>query len=314
MQLRSLGLALAAALGLAGCSAPDVEELAAQHPWQRAREDARFVEVKDLRMWALTAGKGTDVVLVHGNPASLRTWKHVFDPLAEHYRVHAIDLPGFGFSDKPAGSYEDAWLAEALIDYLNSQEIHSAVLVGNSMGGHIATEAAMLHPGRVDALVLIGGSGLPLPGGEPAEEEREPFIVSLLRLPGMEALVRLLPTEGVLREELALAYYDPAQLDDAELAEWGTPLTTRGGMTAFLARSTRHAGPEREERVRGIDAPTLILHGDTDRLVPLAIGERYHELIPLSELVIMQETGHLPQEERPDDVVREIRRFLDAKG
>lgn len=304
---------LTVALLLAACPAPDLEEVAARQPWALARQEGRYVEVKGLRMYALTLGTGPDVVLIHGSPASMRTWKHVIEPLAERHRVHAVDLPGFGMSEKPDVGYEDAWLAEHLVGYLDAAGVASAVLVGNSMGGTIATETAMRFPERVRALVLLGTSGLPPPEGvESAVREGDTFLVSLLRWPGMEAVVRALPTKGVLREQLGPAYYDPAQLTERDLEEWHVPLRTAGGMRAYLAREARAPDPRRAERMRGVRVPTLLLHGDTDRLVPREVAERHHELLPDSELVILEATGHLPQEERPERVVFEIQRWIES--
>jgi pimeloyl-ACP methyl ester carboxylesterase len=300
------------ALLATACPAPDLDEMVESNPWALARENGRYVEVKGLRIYALTLGSGPDVVLIHGNPDSMRTWKYVVEPLAEHYRVHAIDLPGFGMSDKPDVAYEDAWLAEHVVGYLDAAGAASAALVGNSMGGTIATETAMLFPARVRALVLLGTSGLPPPTGvRPAVEEGDTFVVQLLRWPGMEAVVRAFPTKGVLREQVAPAYFDPEKLSEAELEQWHRPLRTAGGMKAFLARSAQQPDPARAERVRSIVAPTLLIHGDTDRLVPVEVAHRHDALIPESELLIFEETGHIPQEDQPERVVREIRRWLE---
>src|SRR6266481_809240 len=159
--MRPLRLLLAAVL-LASCARLPPAELAATTPFGLARTQGRFVAVEGLRVFAITLSKGRDVVLLHGNPASTYSWRKVMEPLAARYRVHAIDLPGFGFSDKPAdASYDIGWLTTVVLGYLDAERIPRAVLVGNSMGGAVATETAIVEPGRVVALVLLGAAGLP---------------------------------------------------------------------------------------------------------------------------------------------------------
>jgi pimeloyl-ACP methyl ester carboxylesterase len=294
---------------LPGCP-PSPSELASQTSWDLARERGRFVEVQALQMFAITLGQGRDVVLLHGDPDSARTWKRVIGPLAEHYRVHAIDLPGFGFSDKPAASpYDDAWLASHVVGYLDAAGVERAVLVGNSMGGAIATEVAMRHPDRVSGLVLLGAAGLPYPD----QEAPLPWYVRLLRYPALSWIGPLIPGgRAMVADGLRRAVYDPDSISEDEVDAFYAPLTSRHGMIANLTRASLVPDADRVNRVRGIRAPTLIIAGDTDRLVPNEVSRRYHELIPGSELLILEQTGHIPQVERPERVEAEIIRWVDS--
>src|SRR2546427_8478977 len=146
--MRPLRLLLAAALLRPGAR-PRPAELAAPPPLGLARTQGRFVAVEGLRVFAITLGQGPDVVLLHGTPASTYSWRKVLEPLAARHRVHAIDLPGYGFSDKPADApYDAAWFARVVAGYLDAAGVARAVLAGNSMGGHVATETAILYPER----------------------------------------------------------------------------------------------------------------------------------------------------------------------
>src|SRR5437867_2652474 len=168
--MRPLRLLLGAVL-LASCARVPPAELAATTPFGLARAHGRFAAVEGLRVFAITLGEGPDVVLLHGNPASTYSWRKVLEPLAARHRVHAIDLPGYGFSDKPADApYDTAWFARVVVGYLDSQGIRRAVLVGNSMGGHVATETAILYPERTAGPALPDAAGLP----EAAPDARAP--------------------------------------------------------------------------------------------------------------------------------------------
>jgi pimeloyl-ACP methyl ester carboxylesterase len=302
------GLAVLALLPLlVACGGAQPAELARTTSYQLARTEGRFVAVDDLQVFAITAGQGRDVVLLHGNPSNTYSWRKVIAPLATRYRVHAIDLPGYGFSDKPSDDarYTTEALAHTVIAYLDVVGARRAVLVGNSMGGHVASETAILHRDRVSALVLVDSGGLP---GIPPY----PLATRMAGWPVIGPLLRALPSRGRVRDGLRHAVYDPSQITEADVDAYYAPLRSEGGTNAFVARMHQRAAEDRPARVRTIAAPTLVITGDSDRLVPPAVAERYHELIAGSELLVMQQTGHLPQEERPDETVVAITRWIDA--
>jgi pimeloyl-ACP methyl ester carboxylesterase len=282
-------------------------ELARTTPYELARKEGHYVTVDGLQVFAITAGHGRDVVLIHGNPSNTYSWRKVVTPLAQRYRVHAIDLPGYGFSDKPSDEsrYTTEALADDVIHYLDTVGVERAVLIGNSMGGSVVSEAAILHRDRVSALVLVDASGLP---GLPPH----PLAIRMAGWPVIGPLLRALPARGRTRDGLRNAVYDPSQITEADVDAYYAPLRSAGGTNAFIARMHQQVADDRSSRVHTIAAPTLVITGDTDRLVPPAVAERYHELIVGSELLVMPQTGHLPQEERPDETVAAITRWIDA--
>ncbi len=304
--MRTLAVLVALAT-LAACAHPQPAELARTTPYALARSNGHYVTVDGLQIFAITAGQGRDVVLLHGNPSNTYTWRKVITPLATHYRVHAIDLPGYGFSDKPADDsrYTSEALARTVVGYLDAVGVRRAVLVGNSMGGHIASETAVLYPERVSALVLIGAAGLP--GIDPY-----PLSTRIIGWPVIGQALRTLPSRSRVADGLRRAMYDPTSVTDTDIDAYYAPLRSAGGTNAFVARMHQRLPEDRPARVQTIRAPTLVITGDTDRSIPPAIAARYHELIAGSELLVMERTGHLPQEERPAETVAAISRWIDA--
>jgi len=301
-----VALVLLAVVGACHRGEPPAE-LARTTSYELARKDGHYVTVDGLQVFAITAGHGRDVVLIHGNPSNTYSWRKVIAPLAQRYRVHAIDLPGYGFSDKPddPARYTTEALADDVIHYMDTVGIERAVLVGNSMGGHVASEAAILHRDRVSGLVLVDASGLPgLPG--------YPLATRMAGWPVIGPLLRALPARGRVRDGLRNAVYDPSQITEADVDAYYAPLRSAGGMNAFIARMHQQVADERGARVHTIAAPTLVISGDSDRVIPPAIAQRYHELIAGSDLLLIPQTGHLPQEERPDETVAAIVRWIDA--
>jgi pimeloyl-ACP methyl ester carboxylesterase len=303
--MRQMVLLLSLVL-LTACSGEPPAELARTTPFQLAREHGRFVTVNGMRIFAITMGQGRNVVLIHGHPASTYTWRKVIEPLAGHYRVDAIDLPGYGFSDKPDDAkYGPTWQAQNVIGYLDEEHIARAVLVGNSFGGYVASDAAIESPDRVSALVLIDAAGLPHRG-------RTPLSMRMLAWPVIGPILRLLPARSLVRRGLQRAVYDPKQITEADVEAYYAPLRTDGGTNALIDRIGKRVSRTRPRLVKTIRAPTLIITGDSDRLVPPRIAQEYHELIHGSELAVFQKTGHLPQEERPQETVAAMVRFIDA--
>jgi len=259
-------------------------------------------------VFTITMGSGPDVVLLHGSPSSTYTWRSVIEPLARGHRVHAIDLPGYGFSDKPAGApYDAAWEAANVVAYMDAAGIQRATLVGNSMGGHVAAEVAITHPDRVAALVLIAAAGLP-----PAHAKAPPLSLRMLGWPIIGPVLRSLPARGRVRDGLREAVYDPETISDADVDAYYAPLRSAGGTNGLLGYMEAPLPPDQTHRVQRITAPTLIITGDTDRLVPMDTAKEYHELIGGSEILVLGKTGHLPQEERPVRVVEEVSGWIDV--
>jgi pimeloyl-ACP methyl ester carboxylesterase len=294
-------LVLALVLPLAACRGPRPQDLAAGTPWDLARSHGRYVTVDGLRLFAITMGSGHDVVLVHGDGASAYTWRYVIEPLASRFRVHAIDLPGYGFSDKPAGvPYDAEWFARRLIGYLDQAGVQKALLVGNSMGGQVVAEAAILAPDRVAGLVLLDAAE---PDATPSDA---PLSTRMLAWPVVGPLLRQLPARGRVEERLRAIVYDPDRMTDADVDFYYTALRSRGGTRAYLRGLEPRVPSGWAEQVAKIGTPTLVVSGDSDPVVPPATARRWATLIPESVLIVLGHTGHLPQEEQPQRVGTEI--------
>jgi pimeloyl-ACP methyl ester carboxylesterase len=297
---------LAVALCVAACTGPDHHELAARTRFALARNHGSYVEVNGLDTFAIVAGEGPDLILLHGDLSSTYTWRHLIEPLARGLRVHAIDLPGHGFSEKPANApYTTTWLAGHVAAYMQATGVTSAVIVGSSMGAEVASEVAALYPRLTRGLVLIAPAGLP------AEQSMAPrFAVRILRWPLVGEIVARLPFRARLAQLLHDAYYDPTRLTEEDIDAYYVPARSHNGLSAFVARVRRDANVDRTSIVRTIRAPTLIVVGEVDRLVPGSIAQRYRRLVVGSREEVIERTGHLPQEERPDAVLRVIEEWL----
>ena len=281
---------------------------------EAAGTTAEFVEVNGLDVHverqSYTGDCGCDaplVVLMHGFGASTFSWRDVIGPLGGFGEVVAYDRPAFGFTERPtewtgtnpygfAGNFE---ILDALISEFGAgREI---VLVGHSAGGQLAAEYARLNPTRVSALVLVdpailttGGApdGLEWFWGIPQIDRLGPILVGGIASSGMD----------LLRE----SYADQSMITDKVLAGYRAPLTITGWEEAFWNFSTAPRTNQLAENLDGVTMPVLLITGDADTVVPTADTIALNSLFPDSQLVVIDNSAHLPHEEKPADFMAGI--------
>lgn len=277
---------------------------------EAAGAGARFVEVGGLSVHVETAaytGDGADppvIVLLHGFGASTFSWREVIEPVAALGDVVAYDRPAFGFTERPTD-----WEGEnpygvpgnlALLDAVLERfaDARDVILVGHSAGGLIAGEFARLHPDRIDALVLVAPAVLTT-GGVPA------WLAPVLAVPQIDRLGPLL-VQGIAssgEQLLERSFVDPAAVTDAVRAGYRAPLTVIGWEAGLWRFTTAPRDNGLADGLDEVTVPTLLITGDADTVVPTADTERLATLMPAAEFVVIARTGHLPQEEAPEQFV-----------
>jgi pimeloyl-ACP methyl ester carboxylesterase len=293
--------ALAIALGSCGLSAGD----AADGPFARlGPPDA------PVKLYYEEQGKGPPLLLIHGFGASTFTWRFVAPELAKTHRVIAVDLKGFGQSDKPFDErYSVVDQAELLAQLIEEKDLRNLTLVGHSFGGGVALllalQANQRLDGRITKLVLLDSIAYP---------QQIPVFFRLLDVPLVSQIgVRLVPPTVQTRVALEIAYFDDSKIDAAEIETYAAPLKTAAGKHAMI-HSARQILPEDiaqlSESYKAIELPTLILWCDHDRIVPLEVGLRLRRTLPNSTLRLVEDCGHMPQEEQPASTLALIKGFI----
>lgn len=263
-------------------------------------DEDRFVAVEGHRLRYRQAGDGPPVVLIHGFAGSAYTWRHLMPLLAKGHSVYAIDLLGFGLSEKPArADHSLAGHGRRVVAALRALGLRDVTLVGHSMGGVVAAYAALDDPeGRIARLALLDANFYRRNG---------PPIPVFFPLPRLLAL-RFYRPEGRLAS-LRRCYHDPRHLTPEAAAAYLAPTTTLGAvesLTAFLAAPGPSTYAHLPPRLR---LPTRILWGAHDQLWPLDDMDRLAHAIPGARAVSIPGAGHMLQEEQPDRVAEELRRF-----
>jgi pimeloyl-ACP methyl ester carboxylesterase len=287
--------------------------------WARNRnvvfhsEHSRFVEIDGVRMHYQEAGSHTSpaIILIHGFASSTLVWSKVFLELAASgFRVIALDMLGYGYSGKPRnGEYTIARQASLVMQLLDKLRIKRAHIVGSSYGGAVAATCALDYPNRVDKLILVA----------PVNNNR-PLAFTLMRMFGApffgDVLSPLLiGSRRLLRLRMKRVYDRHAWvLDERRVDARHQPLRASGTQRAMI-RTVRSWDAERISReARLIKQPTLLLWGDNDIEIPPADGERLHDEIPGSRLIVFLNCGHLPHEEYPEAFTKIVTDFCFEGG
>ena len=294
---------LALALKLDGVDAPE-------RP--RSFPRARTVRARGIDTFYLDAGRGPAVVLLHGLGATNASMLPTLVELARDHRVLAPDLPGFGDSGKPTVEYDPTFFAGWLGAFLDALGLERAILVGNSMGGRIAIELALVAPERVAGLVLYAPS---------LAFKRFREATPLVRLISAQlgALPFMIPRRFVM-SALRMMFARPERLRqawyDAAADEFARVFGSARGRTAFFSAARQiyleeaHGEAGFWDRLPALRQPALFLWGDHDQLVPARFGRHVTESVPHAHSIVLDDCGHVPQFEHPKRTHSLVREFL----
>ncbi len=283
-------------------------------------QNARFVDVEGVRVRYVDTGEPTPpakpeaedapapdprpvVVMIHGFASALDAWTPVVPALGKTHRLIALDLKGFGWTDRPEGDYSPEAQARLVLKLLEMRGVSKAALVAHSWGSSVALAATLAAPERVTKLALYDAW---------VYEDQLPPFFHWSRADGVgETLFGLFYKERA-DERIALAFYDKKFVTEQLVEDVDAALERPGTVAAALAavRGQRYA--DVEAKYRTIDKPTLLLWGREDIVTPLRFGERLSRDLPNAKLIVYPRCGHFPMIEARDASNRDLAAFLEA--
>ena len=255
------------------------------------------------------SGHGKPIVLLHGLGASSYTWHEIAPALAKTNRVIAIDLKGFGQSDKPLDTHYSIFDQAKLVDdFITRRKLHGVTLVGHSFGGGVALAVALsqMDEGKhqIDKLVLIDSI---------AYRQPLPFFFQLLRTPIVGELgMSLIPPEVQMAQALAVAYRHDEKVTADTVNHYASALHTEGGRHALFNTINSldpDAADQISRRYHTLKTPALLLWCEHDKIVPLKFGKRLAFDLPDARFEVIEDCGHIPHEEQPEQTLRLIQSF-----
>ena len=249
---------------------------------------------------------GPVLVLVHGSNASLFTWEPWVKRLGNTFHIVSMDLPGHGLTGAvPNNDYSQEGMVKFVDEVADKLALTKFAIAGNSMGGGIAARYAEEHPDRVSALILVDASGEPTPNGD-----RVPLVFKIARMPVLNKILLYVTPRALVEEGLDDAIVHKTIITDAMIDQYWEFARMTGSRAANGERFQLPFTHDVKDHIHDIKAPTLILWGAQDGLVPVQAAHEFNADIPGSQLVIYPATGHIPQEEVADQSAHDVRTFL----
>ncbi len=301
---RKIWILVALLLGVAvytlGARDIPVEQLADLAP-----PPSKFIDVAGLHVHYRDEGSGPPLLLFHGTGDSLLTWEPWVAGLRDRYRVVTLDLPGFGLTGPRAdGNYGISAYMDFIVQFADAVKLDKFAVGGNSFGGELAWTFAARYPDRVTALILVDAVGYPI--GQPA------LVFRLARMPVVSFILAHLDPTPMVKKTLHDAYGDQSKITPQIVERYRRLALRAGNRDAFVAR-VKSGWTPRQDHPSSVKAPTLILWGRQDRLVPVLQADLFAHDIAGAQRIIYDGVGHAPQAEIPDRSLADAARFLDAQ-
>jgi pimeloyl-ACP methyl ester carboxylesterase len=262
---------------------------------------AHFVEVDGVRVRYVDVGGGPVVALVHGFASSLETWSGVIPALSRRHRVIAMDLKGFGWTDRPEGDYSPRAQADLVMRVLSELGVERAALVGHSYGAAIVLHAALAYPDRVERIALYDAF---------IYQEQVPTFFHWARVDGVgETLFALFYRERP-DERMRLAFHDPRFVTDRLVFDVERALERPGTLAAALETVRAFDYGSVQARYRTVRHPAMVLWGREDKVTPIAHGERLARDINPARFLAYPRCGHFPMIEAAAPSTADLALFL----
>jgi pimeloyl-ACP methyl ester carboxylesterase len=273
---------------------------------RREIPQSQFVRVGDQLVHVEQAGAGEPIVLLHGFGGSTYSWRKVMPALSRSHRVVAIDLNGFGYTQRPraAAAYTREGQTDLVLGVMDALGIDRAHVFGHSYGGGLSLFLASRHPERFRTLVLVDSSAPTYPDDRRSRAASfRPLANFFLRT------VALRPS--MIRRALQHSFYDDSRITPELVEAYLDRLLVEGADDAFYGLTAPRAVPGSKVELEAIRIPILAVWGNEDELISRASGQRSVARIPGSEFVVIEQCGHIPMEEKPEEFLQAVLPFLE---
>ena len=257
-----------------------------------------YAESDGAKIYWEEQGSGPPLLLIMGRGYTLDMWNRALPALAEHYRTIVFDNRGVGRSDVPPGPYSIQMMAADARAVMDAAGMDSAHVFGVSMGGMIAQEFTLQYPARVKSLVL----GCTACGGPKAVPAKPGVFLTLM------ARAQMSPEEAI-RAMIPFVYDDSTPRERIE-EDLNIRRRTLASVEGYTAQVQAILAWQSYSRLSQITAPTLVLHGETDKLVPPENGRLIAEMIPRSKLVMLEKASHIFVTDQTEASIKAVLSFL----
>jgi len=251
------------------------------------------------------------IILVHGFAANLDTWEPWVQRLGKDHRVVTLDLAAHGLTTVPAGYKVSTEGQVAIVDGV-AQTLHldHFALAGNSMGGGVAWNYTLAHPDKVTALILVDSAGAPVDPSAMKQKKGQPLVFKVMRTSLGRAVLRQINPRPLAEKGLKQAYIDQSLVTPKLVDRYVDLALAPGHRDLLLNQQGEPRKPATAETFKAIHAPTLVMHGEADTVIPVAAGKALAAAIPNAKLILYPGVGHVPMEQIPDKSAADLEAFL----
>jgi pimeloyl-ACP methyl ester carboxylesterase len=306
LVLLGVVLAIGAGLGIAALFYRDVPAREVDARW--GQPPSQFIDIDGVRVHYRDEGSGPIVVLLHANYASLFMWTPWVRALEGRYRIVRLDLPAHGLTGPdPSGDYTLQRIQKIFEGFVAAKRLERFTIVGTSLGGTVAMRYAVDHPLNVERLVLISPGSL-----EPRVRGR----TTPAAVPRVADVLGYVTPKSFTRYLLRNDFGDPTKLREATVDEWYAMWMREGNRLAMLALLRQYVSGGVEDKIRAVSVPVLLMWGEKNRRVPLALGYEFRDLLvnsPEVRLAVLPGVGHMAVQEAPEASAALIGGYLDGK-
>jgi len=275
-----------------------------------ANEHSKIIEIDGMQVHYRDEGKGFPIVLVHGTASSLHTWNAWTNDLKKTNRVIRMDLPAFGITGPNAtADYSIKSYTNFLNQFLQKIQVDKFYLAGNSLGGNIAWNYTAEHPNKVEKLILVDASGLPT-------NKPQPSVFKMAKTPVLSSFFLYVTPKFFIKKNMKEVYADDSKITDELITRYHKMALRVGNRQAFIDRARmdfKMGSKANLEKLKSVQTPTLLIWGAKDNWIPLNNGKRMDKALPNSKLVVLENSGHVPMEENPEESLTILKAFLDSE-
>ena len=292
-----------------------------QRDWVWRGWQTRYTYIRPKNQVENDGVKSLPLILLHGFGASIGHWRHNLGVLSERHTVYALDMLGFGASEKAAANYSVHLWVEQIHDFWKAFIRKPVILVGNSIGSLISLAAAAKYPEMVQGLVMIS-----LPDPDIEKEAIPPFLFPLVEkiksLVANPLLIKpifyLLRQPSILRRGVSLGYVNPKAVTNELVDIFAQPPQDRGSARAFIAlvksRNKQDYSPNVKKLLSIVKIPILLIWGEKDRIIPPVLAAKFASYNENLQLINLENLGHFPHDECPETVNQLILDWIEQQS
>ncbi|MCF6138512.1 alpha/beta fold hydrolase [Pseudalkalibacillus berkeleyi] len=243
------------------------------------------------------------IIMIHGFLSSCFSFRKLIPELKKQFHIYAIDLPGFGRSEKSRTFfYSLKNYGQLVVDFIDHLQLKNPYIIGHSMGGQVAMHASRIAPEKIKKLILIGCSGY--------LKRPSPFVVRCSYLPFFVYVIKHWVSRKGVKDNLMTVVHNPALINEELINGYAQPFSDAETFHALIRVLRHREGDMSPEELKEVKVPVLLLWGRYDRIIPLPVGQRLVNDLPDAKLKVYDNAGHLLPEEIPMEISEEICSFL----